>query len=265
VLGRTLASLVDLVLPADCAGCGGAAGLSGICEACAAVLAQPPGPTRPTPAPEALPPCVCTGEYAGPLRELILTYKERGRRSLAAPLGDTLAAAVQSGCGVSVTRSTRPSGPIALVPIPATPAAIRARHGDHMLRLAKRAALSLRRAGLPAAVVTPLRALPKPDAASLDREARAQAAREAFATRSGRAEDLRAVADAGVVVLLDDVVTTGATLAAAARCLSDAGVPVAFAATLAATRLRRDEQARSSRDEQARSSRDEQARRRPAK
>src|SRR5262249_50631768 len=118
---------------------------------------------------------------------------------------------------------------------------------------------SLRRAGLPVAVATPLRALPKPDAAPLDREARALAAREAFAPRSGRADALRAVADAGVVVLLDDVVTTGATLAAAARCLSDAGVRVAFAATLAATRLRYDEQARPSRDERARPSRDERA------
>jgi predicted amidophosphoribosyltransferase len=172
------------------------------------------------------------------LRELILAYKERGRRGLAAPLGDALAAAVQSGW-------TAPAaGPVALVPIPATPAAIRARHGDHMLALARRAALWLRRAGLPAEAVTPLRALPKPDAAALDREARALAAREAFTVRPSRAQALRAVADAGAVVLLDDVVTTGATLAAAARCLYDAGVPVAFAATLAATRLRRDEQAR---------------------
>jgi len=40
------------------------------------------------------------------------------------------------------------------------------------------------------------------------------------------------------VILLDDVLTTGATLAAVAARLAERGVPVAFAATIAATRLR---------------------------
>jgi len=39
-------------------------------------------------------------------------------------------------------------------------------------------------------------------------------------------------------VLVDDVLTTGATLAAAAEVLLGAGVPVTFAAALAATRRR---------------------------
>jgi predicted amidophosphoribosyltransferase len=40
------------------------------------------------------------------------------------------------------------------------------------------------------------------------------------------------------VVALDDVLTTGATLAAVAHQLARVGTPVAFAATVAATRLR---------------------------
>src|SRR5258706_11804087 len=88
---RALAGVVDLVLPADCAGCAEPAARSSICPACAGVLGQPPFSARPTPAPAGLPPCFAGGDYAGPTRELIIGYKERGRRALAAPLGDALA------------------------------------------------------------------------------------------------------------------------------------------------------------------------------
>jgi predicted amidophosphoribosyltransferase len=107
-----------------------------------------------------------------------------------------------------------------------------------MLRLARVAARVLRASGHPAGVATALRARPKPDAAQLDRQGRAEAARQAFVARTERAGVLRDLADTGLVVLVDDVLTTGATLAAVASQLLTAGVPVAFAATLAATRLR---------------------------
>ncbi len=232
-VGTIVATLLDLVLPGGCAGCGAAGG--GVCRTCAADLSQPPSARRPRPAPPGLPACLSAGEYDGTLRELILAYKERGRRGLAGPLGDALAAVVRSGW---------PGGePVVLIPVPATAAAIRARHGDHMLRLARRAARCLRAGGRPAAVATPLRALPKADSAHLDREERAVTARTAFAMRSAwrngpQLTALRSVADGGAVVLVDDVLTTGSTLAAVAGVLLAAGVPVTFAATLAATRRR---------------------------
>jgi predicted amidophosphoribosyltransferase len=231
---RALAALVDLFLPTDCAGCGRLDVRSGICVSCVNALSKAPAPTRPTPAPGGLPPCVAGGDYDGPLRELILAYKERGRRGLAAPLGDTLASIVATG--LPSARSTA----VVLVPVPATAAAARARWGDHMLRLARRAGERLQAMGHPAAIATALRARPRADSAHLDRHQRAMTARDAFRVRRQRVQWLRAAVGAGArVVLIDDVLTTGSTLAAVAGRLTEIGIDVSFAATLAATRLRR--------------------------
>jgi predicted amidophosphoribosyltransferase len=229
----SLLALLDLVLPTSCGGCGRTGSL--LCTECDAVLREPPSPARPTPAPSGLPPCRTSGDYDGVRRELVLNYKERGRRALAAPLGRCLASVVASGLPATDV-------PVVLVPVPATAAAIRARYGDHMLLLARRCAAELGRAGVAATVATPLWARPRPDSAHLDREQRAETARHAFAPRwpsgSARAEALRVAADRGLVVVVDDVLTTGNTVAAVAEQLWRIGAPVAFVATLAASRLR---------------------------
>ena len=226
----TLSALSELVLPVECAGCGALAAGSGLCAGC--VPAWAPGPARPEPAPEGLPPCVSAAVYDGPVRGLVLAYKERGRRALARPLGAALAGAVAAGAG------PRGAWPLLLVPVPDTAAAARARYGDHMLRLAHAAADRLRADGWQVRVLSPIRALPKADSAHLDRAARARAATAAFAIRPRRAAAARSAGDDAIVVVLDDVLTTGATVAAVTRELHRAGVSVAFAATVAATRLR---------------------------
>ncbi|TDC30588.1 ComF family protein [Micromonospora sp. 15K316] len=216
------------MLPADCAGCRERrSGLRhGVCPECVSTLgALRPGPVRPTPAPTGLPPCFALGPYAGPLREALLAYKEHGRHGLARPLGALLAEVV----AVAV----EPVRPVALVPVPDTAAAARARYGDHLDRLARHCADRLRRAGWPVRVLRPLRALPRPDSVTLDSAGRAAAAQTAFRSRSAGRGGVEAT-----VVVLDDIVTTGVTLAAVSRELSATGSAPAVAAVLAATEKR---------------------------
>ncbi|MEV1146442.1 ComF family protein, partial [Micromonospora sp. NPDC049799] len=110
-LGGLWADLTDLVLPVECAGCRERRpGLRhGVCPECVATVHDlRPRPVRPTPAPPGLPPCVALGPYAGPLREMLLAYKDHGRHGLARPLGALLAEVVAAAVG--------PVRPVLLVP-----------------------------------------------------------------------------------------------------------------------------------------------------
>lgn len=225
-------TLTDLVVPASCAACGSPERL--IFEVCARCVYALEGlrarPTRPTPAPAGLPPSFALGDYGDELRELIIGFKDRGRHRLAKPLGALLAEAV-------ATAVSGPS-PILLLYVPDTASAARKRHGDHMRRLADAAVSRLRRGGRPAIAVGALRARAKADSAGLNSRQRADAACSAFSVRrAGHARTVRVAAGA-CVVLVDDVITTGATMAAAARILSSSGVEVDACVALAATQRR---------------------------
>ena len=230
-----LNDLADLVLPNACAGCAAdrVPLTAGVCAGCAAELeALRPFRTAPSPAPPGLPPCVATGAYEGALRGVLLAYKERGRHRLAGPLGTLLAAAVAT----MVPRGT----PVLLVPVPSTAAAARERNGDHMARLATHAVRQLRAAGWQADLSRRLQALPRPDSASLNVSERAAAAESSLRIRGARIGVLRREwPRKGTLVVVDDIVTTGATLAAVTGRLGEANMQVTGAAVVAATQLRR--------------------------
>ncbi len=229
MLGGLWTDLADLVLPAECAGCREPRpGLRrAVCPECVRALrALRPGPVRPVPAPPGLPPCHALGAYGGPLRESLLAYKDHGRHALARPLGELLAEVVAAAVGAA--------RPVLLVPVPDTPAAARARYGDHLGRLTRHCARRLRAAGWPVRVRRPVRATPRPDSVTLDSAGRAAAAVNAFRARSGTGP----VPPGTTVVLLDDIVTTGATLAAISRVLAAQGLSPSLAAVLAATQKR---------------------------
>jgi predicted amidophosphoribosyltransferase len=217
-----IAALLDLLLPRTCPGCGAALpGLRGaMCRSCAAALADLPARATPTPSPPGLPPTWAVAAYDAPVRDLVLAHKERGRLALSRPLGAALAGAVVATAGPGRRL------PGAVVWVPSSPAAIRARGYDHARRLAVRAARLL---GIPAVPALGL-ARRVADQAGLDAAARAANLAAAFAAHPARAAALRDVR----VVVVDDVMTTGATLAEAARALRAAGVPVTGAAVVAA-------------------------------
>lgn len=217
------ATLADLVLPNPCAGCGrlGEPLRFDVCGDCVRVVdGLRTFPTRPVPEPPGLPPCYALGEYGGELRELLIGYKEKSRHRLAQPLGALLAEAVAAAAPV-----------LPLVYIPDTDSAARRRHGDHMRALALHAAETLRHAGRSTVVINALISRSRTDSAELDAGGRAEAALGKFELRRG----LPAGAE---VLLVDDIITTGSTLAAATRTLAGGGVVVRACVALAATQLR---------------------------
>ena len=182
---------LDLLLAARCAGCGAAG--AWLCLVCRE-LCEPIRHGQVTAA----------GTYGGALREAIHRFKYGGERALANELGDLVAACVASDLATGVALDV-------VVPAVLHPQRARSRGYDQAWLLADVVA---RRTALPMQV--PLRririAVPQ---ISLDRAARAENLRGAY------------VAEAAVrgarVALVDDVATTGATLAAATGALRAAG------------------------------------------
>lgn len=219
---------LDLILGSRCSAC--EAPGRALCQACVTRLPPRAGPAWPTPTPAGLVRPAAVGEYADPLRRLVIDHKEHGRLALARPLGRLLAVAVLDAWRAA---EGDPWSPVLdLVPVPSHPAVVRARGHDPLLRITRHAAGALRGEGALVRVRAVLRVTARPgDQAGLGAGARAANVQGRFAARP------RWVADRPVV-LVDDVVTTGATLREAQRALEAAGVTPIGAATVAATRRR---------------------------
>ena len=241
--GRSsLLAVMDLALPAACAGCGLLPGL--LCRNCGSALAAPARPAWPRPTPAGLPPPWAVAGYEGPVRAALLAHKEQGRAALARPLGAALACSVRaafaSAAGEGPPRDQLPAwraARVVLVPMPSRRGAVRERGRDPTLAIARQAARLLRGEGGDVSVRPVLRmAGTVKDQSGLDAQARAANLRDAVLLPDRWAAQLSH--DGTPVVLVDDIITTGASLAAAAVALRRTGIEVVGAALVAATRRR---------------------------
>lgn len=199
-----LHTAADLLLGASCPGCGAA--WFGVCAECRKALDLPVRPVH-----RGLPvPLYAASPYRPILARVVPRYKDDGALHLDRVLGGLLTRAITA---------LDPQPGTIVVPVPSRPAAIRARGYDHAYRLARIAA---REMGLTAQRVA--RRLPSgSDQEGLTRQERAE---NLFSSMRARPMNARAL-------VVDDVVTTGASLRETIECLRVAGVHVLGAAVVA--------------------------------
>jgi predicted amidophosphoribosyltransferase len=178
--------------------------------------------------PHGLPPPWAVAAYDGVARELLLSYKERGAVGLGSLLAVALAGAIRAALPAD-------GAPVRLVPVPSSRRAVRDRGDDVVLRLTCRAAAAVRRTGHEVLVVPALsHGRSVADSAGLGARERMANLDGAFTVSPRRRGQL----DGARVVITDDLMTTGASVAEAARALRSHGAVVTGAAAVAATRRR---------------------------
>ncbi len=162
-------------------------------------------------------PVFALGRYAGARRQAIIAMKEHGRGDLVAPLSRALAIGIHRLLVWGMAET-----PLTIVPAPTRRSAARRRGGDPVTKMAVRAV-----AGHPDLTVVPalrIKALAR-DSVGLGTSARERniAGRVLLWRRRPRTE----------VVVVDDIVTTGATARESVRVLRAAGIRVAGVLTIA--------------------------------
>lgn len=207
--------MLDLVLPLECGGCG--APSTRWCDACARALAvKADEPHLITPRVDPGVPVLSLGRYAGARREAIVAVKEHGRADLIAPL----AVALHGGLERLLTWGVIGT-PLTVVPAPTRRSAARRRGGDPVTRMALAATADL--PGVEVSQALRMRAMVR-DSVGLSGADRQR-------NVAGRVKKIRPVT--GAVLVVDDIVTTGATSCESVRVLGIAGAQVACVLAIA--------------------------------
>lgn len=230
---RVLRDVVELVLPSTCAGCGAYG--EQCCRTCLTALgALRPRPASPSPVPESMPLTWAAAAYEGIVRRVIVAFKDHDRPDLGWILGPLVAGALREAIDASPQwcAAAEEWGRVAVIAVPSRAKGTRLRGRFPVGELVDHVVDAQR---------GPQPLLWRVDALSFGRAVRDQAGLDqrqrgeniCGAMRlSGQAESgLRDVP----IVLVDDITTTGSTLAEAARTVQGvAGGPM-LAITVAAT------------------------------
>jgi ComF family protein len=210
--------VLGLLFPDRCAGCGEPGSL--FCEQCRGTLRPYPRQDLPLRCPQQ-PPLLDTITigylFEGVLRDAIHALKYERVRRIAEPLGELLVEQIRH----------RPLHADALVPVPLHPRRM-AERGFNQSELL--AAPLARASGIPLLGRGLARQRETAHQVGLDARARLDNVREAFVWQQPMPAPAR-------VVLIDDVLTTGATLIACAQALRRAGAREVWALVLARSQL----------------------------
>ena len=238
IVRRSLAATLELALPTACGGCGApGATWCMVCADDAGCATYPEGARKvcPTPCPLGYPPTWAASPYDVTVRAALVAYKDGDRRDLVAVLAPMLAVSMAAAlAGDAHLRAVLESGngPVFVIPVPSSGAAVR-RRGDAPLELLTRAAV--RQVGLSERElrVSPALSLRRrvADQSGLDHGQRADNLERAMEMKTRWRASIHGVS----ALLVDDVLTTGATLMEAARALGMGGARHVAGATGAAT------------------------------
>jgi ComF family protein len=176
---------------------------------CGACVKEPPPFER----------CIAAVDHDHPWRALVAAMKFRASLDLIAPLGQRLLLAVNEACAPRVDL---------IIPTPLAEARLNERGYNQAWELARWLGARL---ALPARADLVGRWRDTPHQLGLDPAQRHANVRGAFAVEATKASALRGQR----VAIVDDVMTTGATLTELARCLRDAGASSVQAWVLART------------------------------
>lgn len=201
VLRTALLDAWAVLLPIECAGCGAAD--RSLCDACRLELTARPVPHR-TPGGTLV---HSTLRYEGAVRRVLLSFKEQQRTDVADALAVPLARAL------AASSLTEPA------PVPTTRAAYRARGYDPVRLVLSRTGRRASRV-----LVTARHGVRQKSLTVEDRRRNRDGAFVAVRPLTGRR-----------FVIVDDILTTGATIDEAARAIRAAGGEVCGAATIAWT------------------------------
>jgi len=214
MIAQWCARCLDLLIPFGCAGCDGPVGCGAVwCDACAEGLVPAAHAVLQSPGASAIP-VLAAHAYAGPVQPALHRFKFSGRAELADRLGREVSDTIQ--------RVQLPSDAI-LVPVPLTPQRLVERGYNQSALLAGSIARRLALAHRARALV---RVHDGSHQVGANRVERAEQVSGAFRVGSRRIDQKN-------VILVDDVLTTGATATACAEALVGAGARVIAIATVA--------------------------------